>query len=106
MKKKTKKKIIKRTKDRTALQIVKRAGHTELYDERKVYGSCFFACRNSHLSEKEAEEICKKVSAAASKWVRTKKIVSSNDIFRMLIKELKKHNEDAAFLYETHRDIS
>ncbi|MBI2659411.1 hypothetical protein HYX05_04925 [Candidatus Woesearchaeota archaeon] len=104
--KKTKKNIIKRTKDKTVLQIVKRRGHAELYDERKVYGSCFFACRNAHLSEKEAEEICKRVSAAVTKWIKTKKVVSSNDIFKILIQELKKHNEDAAFLYETHRDIS
>ena len=104
--KKTKKRIIKRTKDKTVLQIVKRRGHTEVYDERKVYGSCFFACRNAHLSEKEAEEICKKVSVAITKWIKTKKSVSSNDIFKILIQELKKHNEDAAFLYGTHRDIS
>jgi len=38
--------------------------------------------------------------------VAKKKIVSSDDIFRAIITELKKHNEDAAFLYETHRDIS
>ena len=101
-----KKKIIKRSKKRTMLQIVKRAGHAEFYDERKVYGSCYFACRNAHLSEKEAEEICNKVAAAVTKWVKRHKIVSSNEIFRILIQELKKHNEDAAFLYETHRDIS
>ena len=101
-----KKKVIKKSKDKTVLQIVKRKGHTELYDERKVYGSCYFACRNAHLSGKEAEEICKKVSAAITKWAKAQKAVSSNDIFRMLILELKKHNEDAAFLYETHRDIS
>ena len=101
-----KKKIIKRTKDKTILQIVKRKGHTELYDERKVYGSCFFACRNAHLSEKEAEEICRKASAAITKWIKKQKIVYSGDIFKKLIEELKKHNEDAAFLYETHRDIS
>ena len=100
------KRVVKRTKDRTELQIVKRAGHTELYDERKVYGSCFFACRNAHLSKKESEEMSNKVCKAVTKWIKTKKIVSSNEIFRMLIKELKKHNEDAAFLYETHRDIS
>ncbi len=99
-------KIIKKTKDRTMLQIVKRKGHTEIYDERKVYGSCFFACRNAHLSEKEAEEICSKVTAEITKWVKKKKLVSSDDIFRALINELKKHNEDASFLYETHRDIS
>ena len=104
--KKTKKNVIKKTKDKTELQIVKRAGHTELYDERKVYGSCFFACRNAHLSEKEAEEICKKVSASVTKWIKNKKVVSSSDIFKLLVQELKRHNEDAAFLYETHRDIS
>ena len=91
---------------KTILQIVKRKGRTELYDERKVCGSCFFACRNAHLSEKEAEEICSKVCSAVTKWVKAKKIVSSNEIFKILIQELKKHNEDAAFLYETHRDIS
>ena len=106
MGKKAKKRIIKRTKDKTTLQIVKRRGHTEIYDERKVYGSCYFACRNAHLSEKEAEEICKKVCSAITKWIAKQKVVSSNDIFKRLIEELKKHNEDAAFLYETHRDIS
>ena len=100
------KKVIKKSKDKTELKIVKRKGHTELYDERKVYGSCFFACRNAHLSEKEAEEICNKVCASITKWVGKKKIVSSNGIFNTLIKELKNHDEDAAFLYETHRDIS
>ncbi|MBS3114352.1 hypothetical protein J4448_04585 [Candidatus Woesearchaeota archaeon] len=101
-----KKKIIKLTKDKTVLQIVKRKGHTELYDERKVYGSCFFACRNAHLSEQEAEEICKKICASVTKWIKTKRVVSSSEIFKILVQELKKHNEDAAFLYETHRDIS
>ena len=100
------KRIIKKSKNRTQLKIVKRNGHTEFYDERKVYGSCFFACRNAHLSEQEAEEICKKVCAAVTKWVKKQKAVSSNDIFKMLIEELKKHNEDASFLYETHRDIA
>lgn len=100
------KKIIKKSKGKTILEIVKRKGHTELYDERKVYGSCFFACRNAHLGKEEAEEICNKVSAEVTKWIKSHKTVSSNDIFRKLIDELKKHNEDAAFLYETHRDIS
>ena len=101
-----KKKIIKKTKDKTKLRIIKRKKHTEIYDERKVYGSCYFACRNAHLSEGGAEEICNKVAASVTKWVNRQKVVSSNDIFRILIEELKKHNEDAAFLYQTHRDIS
>ena len=105
-KSKMQKNIISKSKDKTELKIVKRKGHTELYDERKVYGSCYFACRNAHLSEKESEKICSEVSKEITKWINKKKIVSSQDIFRILIQELKKHNGDAAFLYETHRDIS
>ncbi len=88
------------------MKIIKRKGHTEIYDERKVYGSCFFACRNAHLSEKESEEICSKICISIAKLINKKKVISSNYIFRLLIQELKRHNEDAAFLYETHRDIS
>ena len=101
-----KKRIIKKSGNSTLLKIVKRKGHAEIYDERKVYGSCYFACRSAHLSEKEAEEICNKVSATITKWINKKEIVSSDEIFKLAAKELKKHNEDAAFLYETHRDIS
>ncbi|MBI2652922.1 hypothetical protein HYX00_05650 [Candidatus Woesearchaeota archaeon] len=105
-KKSKKKKVIRSSREKTILHIVKRKGHTELYDERKVYGSCYFACKSAHLSEQEAEEICNKVCKLVTKWVNKQKAVSSNGIFSVLIQELKKHNEDAAFLYETHRDIS
>ena len=101
-----KKKIINKSKEKTILKIVKRKGHTEIYDERKVYASCFFACRNAHLSKEESQNICGKVSASITKWIKNKKIVSSNEIFKILAGELKKHNEDVAFLFETHRDIS
>ena len=100
------KKIIKRSEYRTELKIVKRAGRTEVYDERKVYASCFFACRNAHLAEAEAENICSKVAVSVTKWASKKKVIYSGDIFKILIRELRKHNDDAAFLYETHRDLS
>lgn len=101
-----KKKVIKRTRAKTELKIVKRKGHIELYDERKVYGSCYFACRNAHLSEVESEWICNKVCTSLTKSINKQKVVSSDGIFKMLIEKLKIYNEDAAFLYETHRDIS
>lgn len=98
--------MIKGTRAKIKLHIVKRKGHNEIYDERKVYGSCYFACRNAHLTEKEAEEISGKVTAEVTKWIKDKKLVSSDAIFMILAHELKKQNEDAGFLYETHRDLS
>ena len=74
--------------------------------KKKIYGSCYFACRNAHLSEEEAEAICSIVTAHITKWISSRRIVTSSEISRVLTHELGKHNEDAAFLYETHRDIS
>lgn len=88
------------------LQIVKRKGHSEIYDERKIFGSCFFACKNAHLSDNEAEAISENVAAKVTKWIKGRGVVSSNEIFRFMVNELKNHNEDVSFLYETHRDIS
>lgn len=86
--------------------IVKRRGHCEDYDERKVYGSCYFACRSSHMAEMGSERISSKVCRSVNRWLKGRKEVSSNSIFKYVIRELKKHSKDAAFMYETHRDIS
>lgn len=88
------------------IHIVKRAGHKEPFDARKVYGSVFFACRNVHLDEPEAEKIAEQVSKRIEQWVKPKKSVSSQDISQQVAKELDKINADAAFMYETHRDLS
>ena len=95
-----------KAKEIAEIKIVKRKGHMEIYDERKIYGSCYFACRNAHLREEEAEAIAGIVTAAVTKWISRKRIVTSSEIFGVLTHELRKHNEDAAFLFETHRDIS
>lgn len=94
---------ISRTKE---IVIVKRRGHTEPYNEKKVYGSSYFACRNAHLSEIESEIISEKVAKSVTKKVKELETVSSDDIFKLIIEELMYYNEDAAFLFETHRDIS
>jgi transcriptional regulator NrdR family protein len=86
--------------------IVKRGALAEHYEARKVYASAYFACRNAHLEEKQAEKIAGKVEAAVTSRIKKEKIISSDKIFRFITEELRKHEEDAAFLYETHRDIS
>jgi len=86
--------------------IVKRKGHTEEFDERKVYASCYAACLNTQIEEEEAEKICEKVAKEIKTWARKKKTVDSSDIFKKVVSTLKKHHKDVAFMYETHRDIS
>lgn len=86
--------------------VVKRKGHEEKFDERKVYASCYAACLSSHIEIKKTEKICAKVAKEINSWIKSKTCVSSNEIFKMTIKLLNKHDKNAAFMYETHRDIS
>lgn len=88
------------------IKIIKRRGHKEKFDERKVYASCYEACLNTQLPKLEAEKICDKVTKEIKKWVKIKKEVTSEDIFKQMTKIIRKFNKHAAFMYETHRDIS
>ena len=86
--------------------IVKRKGHKENFDIRKVYASVYAACRNGHLNEQDAEAIADKVSKELEAQLKDKVEIDSNQIFTMTTQALKKYHEDSAFMYETHRDVS
>ena len=88
--------------------LVKR-GKEELchqYDERKVYGSIYAACYIVQRKEKECESIAHKVARHVTKSIRGKQKVTSKQIAKHAARELRKHDKHAAFMYETHRDIS
>ena len=86
--------------------VIKRRGHPEKYDKEKVFKSALFACKNAHLSEKRAKEIALKVTKEVTNFVLKAERVTSDVIFNKINKELQKHDKDAAFLYETHKDLS
>ncbi len=86
--------------------IVKRKGHKQEFDERKLYASIFAACLSAHVEKEKAETIANLVSREIKKWMERKKEVTSNGIFNQTGEELSHLNKDAAFMYKTHRDIS
>lgn len=88
------------------MHIVKRQGHREKFDARKIYGSVYFACRSTHMGKKDCEKVAAAVAKDMNKWVKSKKVVTSDHIFREVTRRLKKLHADAAFMYETHRDVS
>ena len=87
--------------------IVKRGSNVcEGYDEKKVYGSAYAACYVVLLNEKQCERVAASVAKSVTKLVHTRKEMASKDIAKHIVKELKKHNPHAAFMYETHRDLA
>lgn len=86
--------------------IVKRKGHKQEFDERKVYASVYAACLSAHLEKEEAETIANLVGREIKNWITGKEQVNSDEIFKQISEELMTLNKDAAFMYTTHRDVS
>ena len=78
----------------------------EEFEEKKVYASCYAACLNAQIEHTKAEEICEKVAREIKTWARKRKYADSSEIFKKVIASMKKYDKDAAFMYETHRDIA
>lgn len=86
--------------------IVKRAGHNETYDSKKVYASVFAACLAVRSQANDAELIAGEVTKDVDRWVSDKQQISSHQIAQEAARSLRLYNADAAYLYEHHRDIS
>lgn len=86
--------------------VVKRKGHRQEFDERKLYASVYAACLSTHVTHEEAESIANLVCREIKKWLEGQEEVSSDEIFKQAGEELKHLNKDASFMYLTHRDVS
>lgn len=88
------------------IHIVKRQGHFEVFDEKKVYASVYASCLAGQIPKSKAEAISDIVTKQVKKWIDNKEEVSSDDIFKQIVRFLKKEDKGVGFLFETHRDIS
>jgi transcriptional regulator NrdR family protein len=82
--------------------IVKRRGHKEKFDEKKVYGSVYAACASAHYPEGKCEKIADQITKKVKKFVASKKAVTSEDLRNKIESELKKKDKELCFYYEQH----
>lgn len=86
--------------------IVKRHGHNEPYDPRKLYASIYYACMAVRCEPRLAELIAGRVVDEVNVWLKPKHEVTSRDILRVTARSLHALNPDASYLYEHHEVIS
>ena len=96
----------KKTAKKATYSTVKRRGHRERFDPKKVYGSTYAACLSAHIEHHKAEKMAEKVMKDIERFVKKNKTVTSDELFGEITRSLAKQSADAAFMYETHRDIS
>ncbi len=85
---------------------VKRKGHKEPFDPRKIYASVYSSCVALRMTEDEAELIAQKVESDIKETVKDAEEVTAHTIHKLVVESLKKYHPDAAYLYENHKDIS
>ena len=83
--------------------IVKRKGHLEQFDERKVYASVYAAALNCHYEENDAEKIAAVVMKKVNHWVKNKGLVNADQIRSQILKEIK--DKSVALMYKHHLDL-
>lgn len=87
--------------------IVKRTqGHSEPYDERKLYASVYASCLGVRTPVGEAELTAEHVCKDIAPWLESKQEITSADIRRKAADHLQIYNPHAAYLYKHHRLIS
>lgn len=90
---------------KTMQHIVKRAGHRETYDQRKLYASIFSACISVREHPGTAELVAQEVVEQFEAWMATKHEVTSTDISHQVGLALQIINPDAGYIYKHHRVI-
>ncbi len=85
--------------------IVKRKGHSELYDIRKLYASIYAVCLSVRAPVGEAELVAEQVTEHVGKWLELKHEVTAHDIRTQATKHLAAYNPDASYLYGLHRGL-
>ncbi len=85
--------------------VVKRGGHAEKYDEKKIYTTVYASAINAHLNEQRAEEIATKITIAIDELIQKSKRVDSVDIKTEIQNLLIIEDGDVALMYEHHTNI-
>lgn len=85
--------------------VVKRKGHNESFDEKKLYASVYSATLNCHHSEERAEEVAQHTLDLIHNWIKDHPTITSHILKLRVIRELKNIDRDIAMMYEVHMDI-
>lgn len=86
--------------------IVKRQGHTEPFDDRKLYASLYASCLALNETDVTAEIIADRVTKEIDDWMKKKHEVTSHEIRVHAAHHLKVYHPDAAWIYLHHRNIN
>ncbi len=88
------------------MDIVKRKGHKEKFDVRKLYASIYAACISVRCSDEQAENLASITSHEVGQMFAEQETVQSSVLRKAAAEVLHRFHPEASFIYESHKDIS
>lgn len=82
--------------------VVKRKGHKEKFDEKKLYASIYAACASAHWNEESCEKIAAKITNAMKKLIKSRSTIKASEIHDKVSAQLKKIHKELSFFYDKH----
>lgn len=83
--------------------VVKRKGHQQPFDQKKVYASVYAAALNCHYKEEQAEQLASTVTKQINQWIQKRELVSSEQIKEQIKNSIQ--DKDVVLMYSTHLDL-
>ncbi|MBI3494867.1 hypothetical protein HY004_02710 [Candidatus Saccharibacteria bacterium] len=87
--------------------VVKSGGlhESEIFDPLKLHGSLMAACLAVRSLEGEAHMTAQKITERVIDWLDNKTEVTTDDVRRIAANSLQTYQPEAAYMYETYKDI-
>ena len=83
--------------------IIKSKGHTEPFDERKLYASVYSSALNCHYLDHDSEAIADKLTDKIKKIIKGKNALTSKELKHMVVENLE--DKHVALMYQHHLDL-
>lgn len=89
-------------------KICTREGDKEPFDEEKIYASVFRPAREADYDKDDASDLAEHVVEMVKDWLEDHEdeFITSKELRQHVLELLKEEDEDVAFLYKTHLDLS
>lgn len=87
------------------IDVVKSNKKTESFSIDKLRKSIKSACRASNSYDGDAEDTAKIVAREVCDWIENKKVITTQDIRKIVVEILERYNPDAAYFYDHYKSI-
>lgn len=90
------------------MKVAKKSGGKEPFDEGKLWNSVYYPAREAHYDEERAVDLADETKNRVLEWTEEHEdtVLTAEELREKIVQILEDVDEDVAFMYSTHLDLS